>query len=49
MGKTKQNNAETPQSIEIYESHAWVWDEMLSKTFVLNPVFPKIRVSNNSP
>ena len=46
--KTKQNNVETPQSIEVYELHAWVWDEMLFKTQVLNPVFPKLRFSIHS-
>ena len=44
--KTKQNNAETPQSIEFYESHAWVWDEMLFKNTCFEPNFPKIKIFN---
>ena len=44
--KTKQNNAETPQSIEFYESHAWVWDEMFFKNICFEPSFPKIKIFN---
>ena len=44
--KTKKNNAETPQSIEFYESHAWVWDEMLFKKTCFKPNFPKIKIFN---
>ena len=42
--KKKQNNAETPQSIEFYESHAWVWDEMLFENTCFEPSFPKIKI-----
>ena len=41
--KKQRHILEIPQSIEIYEQNAWVYDKMYFRKKVLNLVFPKLR------
>ena len=44
--KTQHFYAETPQTIELYKTHAWVWDEMCFKNTCFKPSSPKIKIFN---